>query len=87
MRIGGFGALVVTLAALVCAGPALAAGLEAGKDCHVIQSCNFARGAAVRGCLSSYSCRQCTFAPRSVVTIDGVRRTEWRSTCAWGAGS
>ena len=67
--------------------PAFAAGLEAGKDCHVIQTCNFARTASVRGCLSSYSCRQCTFVKRSVVSVDGVRRTEWRSVCEWGAGS
>ena len=70
---------------LTAGGPAFAAGLEAGKDCHVIQSCNFSRHAAVRGCLSSYSCRQCQFVKRSVVSIDGIRRSEWRSSCDWGA--
>jgi len=82
----GLGALLMISAA----GTASAQQIQAPpgmKDCQTIRTCNFARGAQVRGCLSSYSCRQCTFAPRSVVTIDGVRRTEWRSTCAWGAGS
>jgi len=64
---------------------AAAAGLEVGKDCHVILTCNFRRNASVRGCLSSYSCRQCSFVRRSVVSIDGVRRSEWRSSCDWGA--
>lgn len=62
-----------------------AAGLEAGKDCHVILTCNFKRNAPVRGCLSSYSCRQCEFIKRATVSIDGVRRTEWRSSCDWGS--
>ena len=77
------------VAAILAALPmtATAAGLEAGKDCHVVQSCNFARSALVRGCLSSYSCRQCNFVKRAVVTIAGVRRSEWRTVCEWGAGS
>lgn len=80
-------ALVTALLVPPSVSSAFAAGLEAGKDCHVIRTCNFARSASVRGCLSSYSCRQCTFVKRGVVSIDGVRRTEWRSTCDWGAGS
>ena len=76
---------VFSLLAALTAPVALAQGLAAGKDCHVIRTCNVARGADVRGCLSSYSCRQCTFVKRGVVTINGVRRTEWRSTCDWGA--
>ena len=58
-------------------------GLEAGKFCSVIRSCNFSRKAAVRGCLSSYSCRQCDFVKRC-----SGGRCEWRSRCGWGsAGS
>lgn len=81
--------LALTVLTLMPAGApvAFAAGLEAGKDCHVVRTCNFARTASVRGCLSSYSCRQCQFVKRNVVTINGVRRTEWRSSCDWGAGS
>ncbi len=65
--------------------PATAAqGLAAGKICIVVRSCNFKRNAEVRGCLSSYSCRQCDFR-RAIRIRNG--RTEWRSSCTWGAGS
>ena len=58
-------------------------GLEAGKLCAVVRSCNFSRRAAVRGCLSSYSCRQCDFVKRCA---NG--RCEYVSRCGWGdAGS
>lgn len=58
-------------------------GLEAGKLCTVVRSCNFSRRAAVRGCLSSYSCRQCDFIKRCA---NG--RCEFVSRCGWGdAGS
>ena len=66
---------------------AQAAGLEVGKTCQVIRTCNFARNAEVRGCLSSYSCRQCQLVKKGSVVINGVRRTEYRSVCDWGAGS
>ncbi len=58
-------------------------GLEAGKFCAVVRSCNFSKKADVRGCLSSYSCRQCDFVKRC-----SGGRCEWRSRCGWGsAGS
>lgn len=58
-------------------------GLEAGKLCTVVRSCNFSRRAAVRGCLSSYSCRQCDFVKRCA---NG--RCDYVSRCGWGdAGS
>lgn len=58
-------------------------GLVAGKLCTVVRSCNFSRRAAVRGCLSSYSCRQCDFVKRCA---NG--RCEYVSRCGWGdAGS
>ena len=79
--------LTVAALALTPSAPVQAAGLEAGKICQVIRSCNFAPTASVRGCLSSYSCRQCQLVKKGTVVINGVRRTEWRSTCDWGAGS
>jgi hypothetical protein len=79
--------LTAAALALTPAASVQAAGLEAGKICQVIRSCNFARNAEVRGCLSSYSCRQCQLVKKGTVLINGVRRTEWRSSCDWGAGS
>jgi hypothetical protein len=64
--------------------PVGAAGLASGKVCTVVRSCNFKRSAAVRGCLSSYSCRQCDF--RRVATSRNGR-VEFRSSCGWGVGS
>jgi hypothetical protein len=58
-----------------------AQGLEAGRICQVVRTCNFRRTAKVRGCLSSYTCRQCSFRKRC---SDG--RCEWQSVCTWGGG-
>jgi hypothetical protein len=82
-------ASLMTIAALALtpAATVQAAGLEAGKICQVIRSCNFARNAEVRGCLSSYSCRQCQMVRKGTVVVNGIRRSEWRSVCDWGAGS
>ena len=85
MRAIAFAFALATLAAGVLPmAPVMAAGLESGKICQVIRTCNFARGASVRGCLSSYSCRDCSFRKRATVTVNGIRRTEWRSVCTWG---
>ena len=52
------------------------------KDCQTIRTCNFARGADVRGCLSSYSCRSCKFVPRCQ-TIAGKRICDYQAQCGW----
>jgi hypothetical protein len=52
------------------------------KDCQTIRTCNFARGSAVRGCLSSYSCRSCRFVPRCQ-TVAGKRVCDYQAQCGW----
>ena len=52
------------------------------KDCQVVRTCNFARDAEVRGCLSSYSCRSCRFVPRCQ-TIAGKRVCDYQAQCGW----
>ena len=52
------------------------------KDCQTIRTCNFARNAEVRGCLSSYSCRSCRFVPRCQ-TIAGKRVCDYQARCGW----
>ena len=59
------------------------AGLNAGRDCQVVRACNFARGGAYRGCLSSYTCRVCRFV-RAPCYVDGSRRVCQRMRCTWG---
>jgi hypothetical protein len=52
-----------------------------GRDCQTVRTCNFTRTGAVRGCLSSYSCRACR--PVAVkCTLPGGRCQELR--CDWG---
>ena len=58
-------------------------GLNGGRDCQVVRSCNFARGGAYRGCLSSYTCRVCRFVA-SPCFVDGSRRVCQRMRCTWG---
>lgn len=55
-----------------------------GRDCQTVRTCNFSRTGAVRGCLSSYSCRYCR--PVSVkCSIPGVRGGLCREIrCDWG---
>src|SRR5262252_4396296 len=59
------------------------AGLNVGRDCQVIRTCNFSRRGPYRGCLSSYSCRICRFV-RTACAIDGSRRLCQQMRCTWG---
>jgi hypothetical protein len=78
---------LLAIAALVSALSASTAwaqqtGRELGKDCQTVRTCNFARGAAVRGCLSSYSCRRCNFV-RTCRAIAGRRQCDYQARCGW----
>lgn len=59
------------------------AGIDPGKDCHTIRTCNFGRGGAYRGCISAYSCKQCRFVS-APCTVDGRRKVCQRLRCGWG---
>ncbi len=81
-----FLAVLGLLAAVAGGAPSVSAqqavGIDPGRDCQTVLTCNFSRRGRVRGCLSSYTCRVC----RMVATrcnIDG--RTRCRSVvCTWG---
>ncbi len=54
-----------------------------GRDCQTVRTCNFTRTGAVRGCLSSYSCRSCrTVTVRCQIPGAGPACQEVR--CDWG---
>ena len=53
------------------------------RNCQVLRTCQFARGGAYRGCLSSYSCRLCRFVAAPCF-VDGARRVCQRVRCTWG---
>ncbi len=58
-------------------------GLNPGRDCQTIRTCNYARGGIYRGCLSSYSCRVCRFMA-SPCRLDAGRRVCQELRCTWG---
>lgn len=53
------------------------------RKCFTLLTCNYAKGGSYRGCLSSYSCRQCGFVP---VRCSGRGARQCRELrCNWGA--
>ena len=75
-------ALLLSGIAAVPANSQTAAG-SPQRDCQTVRTCNFARNAAVRGCLSSYTCRTC----RPVKTrcpVGDKRRVCQEVVCTWG---
>lgn len=58
--------------------------INPGRDCQTILNCNFTRGGRYRGCVSSYSCRTCSFVP-SRCSIAGKRGKCQELRCSWGA--
>jgi len=59
------------------------AGLNVGRDCQVVRTCNFGRSGTYRGCLSAFTCRVCRFVPARCV-VDGTQRVCQRMRCTWG---
>jgi hypothetical protein len=54
-----------------------------GRDCQTVRTCNFARGAEVRGCLSSYTCRTCKFVQSNCRVGSGAGSCQ-KLSCTWG---
>jgi hypothetical protein len=77
--------LLLAVVCAACGSDALAqpAGLNVGRDCQTIRTCNYARNRSYRGCLSSYSCRICRFVPTACY-VDGSRRVCRQMRCSWG---
>jgi hypothetical protein len=79
-------AVVACGAAGFAAPPLMAqpAGLNAGRDCQVVRTCNFGRLGTYRGCLSAFTCRVCRFVPARCVVVNGTQRVCQRMRCTWG---
>lgn len=71
------------LVALAPAAMAQSPGLYGGRDCKTLLTCNFRANGAVRGCLSSYSCRVCKLMPAPCQVTGGERRCH-AMRCSWG---
>ncbi len=81
--VGFAGALVAGLA-LTGASAQTAPGLaNQGRDCQTVRTCNFSRSGAVRGCLSSYTCRTCRLVA-SRCQIGALRGPCQKMSCSWG---
>ena len=78
-------ALLACGAAGWAAAPVLAqpAGLNVGRDCQVVRTCNFGRYGSYHRCLSAFTCRVCRFVPARCV-VDGAQRVCQRMRCTWG---
>jgi hypothetical protein len=77
-------ATAAMLMLLVPALPASAQTAAPQRDCQTLVKCQFSRGASFRGCISSYSCRQCRFVPGRCTGV-ADRRSCSRLVCGWGA--
>ncbi len=84
LRLGlGFVAGALTLMSLATEPRAQqAVGINPGRDCQTVRTCNFSRQGEVRGCLSSYTCRTCKLV-RERCEIAG-RTSCGRFVCSWG---
>lgn len=86
---GAVTSLAVLMASLLGCGQAMAqvgpgGAINPNRDCQTVLTCNFRKDGSYRGCLSSYSCRQCRFVAARC-SIGGARRgTCQRLQCSWG---
>ena len=76
-------ALLVSLPAAAQQGPGGA--INPNRDCQTLLTCNYSRNGRYRGCLSSYSCRQCRFVSARCSIGGGRRGTCRQLRCGWGA--
>lgn len=77
--------IVMPLAMIGVPAPATAqqsVGINPGRDCQTVRTCNFSRYGQVRGCLSSYTCRVCRMVPARCNL--GDRGRCGRLVCSWG---
>ncbi len=59
-----------------------AVGIDPGRDCQTVRTCNFSRTGRVRGCLSSYTCRTCRLVTARCSLAGRTRCQE--VVCTWG---
>ena len=59
-----------------------AVGINPGRDCQTVRTCDFSRTGRVRGCLSSYTCRTCRLVTARC-TLAGRSRCQ-EVVCTWG---
>jgi hypothetical protein len=61
----------------------VAPGINSQRDCQTVRTCSFRRTNAVRGCLSSYTCRVCHLVAARC-TLTGHEQICRAMRCSWG---
>lgn len=75
-------AVITALAPTGSAHAQQASGINPGRDCQTVRTCNFTRNGRPRGCVSSYTCRVC----RTVMSrcnLAGYTKCR-QLVCSWG---
>lgn len=57
--------------------------VDGNRRCQIIKSCNYRRGGAYRGCISTYTCRVCRLV-KTQCEIGGRSGNCHRMQCTWG---
>ncbi len=57
--------------------------INPNRDCQTLLTCNYAKGGRFRGCVSSYSCRRCSFVAARCVIGGGQRQVCRQLRCEW----
>ena len=83
----GFGLIAVTGLAADTASAQEGPGgnVNPQRDCQTILTCRYAKGGSYRGCVSSYSCRSCSFVASNCSIAGSRRKVCRRLKCDWGA--
>lgn len=80
-------ALTLTLALPALTAIAGATPPDVQRDCQTVTTCNFKKSGSYRGCLSSYTCRTCSFVPSRCSIIGARGKVCSKLRCTWGGAS
>ena len=82
-RIAAAGLGAIGLLTATAGSAQVSSGVNAQRDCQTVRTCTFRRTSAVRGCLSSYTCRICHMVSAHC-TISGREQICRQMRCSWG---
>jgi hypothetical protein len=57
--------------------------LNPQRDCQTVLTCRFGKGGSYRGCLSSYSCRTCSFVTANCKIAGRRAQICQKLRCSW----
>ena len=63
--------------------PVQAASSDQGRNCQTLRTCQYAKSGSFRGCVSSYSCRNCRFVADKC-SLGPVSGKCQKLVCDWG---